>query len=223
METDDRSNDRWLSVTLEEYRSLRQEALHALSQQQTILQFGLSVLGVLVGLGVQQAGKESAVTILVGIAIVPLVAIFVVVIWFGELERLGRVGFHLATIEHSVNKELGRTALWWESALQRANGPYRRLRWRYHAVVAVLLLVAAIGAVVGNIEMADEEAPWAWPLSSLADAALLGGILAWWEVQFGRLGTFGSGARDLTAHSLAELPHEVREQIDSVSKRVRRG
>jgi hypothetical protein len=210
-------SERWLSTTLEEYKSLRQESLQALAQQQTVLQFGLSVLGVLVGLAVQQADKEPLLSIILGAGFVPLVAVFVAIIWVGEFERLGRVGFHLATIEYAVTKEIGRPALWWESALQAARGPYRRLRGRYRAVMAMLGLFALAGAVVGNVVLGGETSCVLWvALLSAADLLAIALGAVWFQRQFRRVGRFGSAAHDLVQQQLADLPEQVKAMIDRV-------
>jgi hypothetical protein len=49
----------WIDVTLNEYRTLREESLQALRQQQTVLQLGLAAVGVLTGIGVQAREDEA--------------------------------------------------------------------------------------------------------------------------------------------------------------------
>lgn len=104
-----------VEVVLEEYRTLREEALQSIRQQQTMLQVGLAILGVLVTVGanLKPIGASAAVLGLFA----PTVAVLVVFVWAGELERMARAGAHLVRLERRINELCqGQWPLQWETA-----------------------------------------------------------------------------------------------------------
>ena len=96
---------RWLTAALAEYQSLRTESLQAQHAPQTILQFGITGVAVLVGLSLQL--KNQVLAILLLLYMVPLVSIFIVSVWFTEIFRSLRAGDFLAYREKKINKEIG--------------------------------------------------------------------------------------------------------------------
>jgi hypothetical protein len=86
--------------------------------QQTILQFGITGVAVLTGLGLQNDDKLLAILVL--LFLVPLLSIFFVSIWFVEIFRSIRAGMYIACLEKKINAVIGGNirALEWESWLQ---------------------------------------------------------------------------------------------------------
>jgi hypothetical protein len=72
--------DDWVAAILEEYKTLRTESLQAIEQMQRTLQIGLVAIGVITGIGVDNADASAAVQ--VGIAAAtPAIALAVLVLW----------------------------------------------------------------------------------------------------------------------------------------------
>jgi hypothetical protein len=140
---------RWLSAALAEYQSLRTESLQAQHAQQTILQFGITGVAVLVGLSLQLENEGLAILLL--LLMVPLVSIFIVSVWFTEIFRSLRAGNFLAEREEKINKEIGNTvpALEWETWL-RVPAPERRMFNRTRMSFGVLCTLNVAGFILAG-------------------------------------------------------------------------
>jgi hypothetical protein len=81
----------WIEAALEEYRLLRDESLQAIDRQVRVLGLGTTASGAVLGLGIKAGlSSSTASALLVGFA--PLLALFVCVLWLGEMERMVRAG-----------------------------------------------------------------------------------------------------------------------------------
>jgi positive regulator of sigma E activity len=132
-----------------EYQSLRTESLQAQHAQQTILQFGITGVAVLVGLSLQL--KNQVLAILLLLYMVPLVSIFIVSVWFTEIFRSLRAGDFLAYREKRINEEIGSEvpALEWETWLRQPE-PERRMFNRTRMSFGVLCTLNVAGFVLAG-------------------------------------------------------------------------
>jgi hypothetical protein len=92
----------YLSTMLEEYKTLRDESKQAIVNMFAALQLGAGFVGVVLAAGFTQWGKSAAITVVVFMVIVPLLATFSMFIWLGEAIRLKRAGDYLAFLEQKV-------------------------------------------------------------------------------------------------------------------------
>jgi hypothetical protein len=117
--TEDNDVTRWLTAALSEYSSLREESLRALQVQNTIMQFGIAGIAVLIGVALQNS--DPILSILILLFLVPLLAIFLVNIWAGELTRVVRASNYISGLEEKINAVIGGEvpALGWEGWLRR--------------------------------------------------------------------------------------------------------
>jgi hypothetical protein len=90
----------WYSAVLEEYRSLRSEAVTARDAQLSVLRLAVPLLAALIGLGVTLR-SESWGGLLLGIT-VPVIVILTFELWIGEIQRSIRAGAVVAAIEHRL-------------------------------------------------------------------------------------------------------------------------
>jgi hypothetical protein len=144
----DEALTRWLTAALAEYQSLRTESLQAQQAQQTILQFGITGVAVLLGLSLQLENKVLAILLL--LFLVPLLSIFIVTVWFTELFRSLRAGDYIAGLEAKINSIAGQQppALDWETWLRR--NPQLRMFSRDHMSFAVLCTLNIAGFVLAG-------------------------------------------------------------------------
>ncbi|BAL90127.1 hypothetical protein AMIS_49070 [Actinoplanes missouriensis 431] len=144
--TEDQDVSRWTTVALAEYQSLRAESLQAQQAQQTIMQFGITGIAVLIGLSLQV--EERLIAILALLFVVPLLSIFIVSVWFVEIFRSIRAGAFLSCLEVKINRVLGGDvpALEWESWLRRH--PEVRMFVRDRMSFGVLYVLNIAGLVV---------------------------------------------------------------------------
>lgn len=127
----------WYAAVLEEYKSLRAEAVTARDAQLSVLRLALPLIAALVGIGVSQKEEDE---LLAGIllSIVPVIVGLTFELWLGQVQRTIRAGSVVAAIE----KRLG-TAFWsdepgaeplrppmgWEQWLRRPGKPPSSKRW----------------------------------------------------------------------------------------------
>ncbi len=144
--------DDWLTASLEEYRSLREESLQAIDRQLRILGLGTTALGVVLGLGVK-AGTGSATATVLLVFFSPLLALLVCILWLGEMERMVRAGAHIASLEHRISDAIdpSRPAMSWERSLRLNRSDRRRVLSVYRSIFGILFLTAAVAAVLGVI------------------------------------------------------------------------
>ncbi len=164
----------WIDAALEEYRSLRDESLQAIDRQVRVLALGTTVSGVVLGLGVKAGTSSStAAVLLVGFA--PLLALFVCVLWIGEMERMVRAGAQIASIERRVSERIDQEdpPMSWESSLRLDEPGRRRILTVYRAIFAILVLLAAIASILGDIGVAQHSKPWLLGGASLFDALVV--------------------------------------------------
>jgi hypothetical protein len=76
----------WVTVALEEYKTLRQESLAAIEQMQRTVQIGLVAIGVLTAFGVEAVSKGPEVQLGLAMA-TPVLAALVVALRLDELHR----------------------------------------------------------------------------------------------------------------------------------------
>jgi hypothetical protein len=173
--TTDAAKDRWLQGALEEYRSLREESLQGLRAQQLGVQIGVTLLAALIGVGVGVADQLTR-AVLLDVA-VPLLAIFLTILWQGELERSVRVGRYLADRERVISKVgfLPRRPppMDWENWLSRS--PHLLLVRYYNAQFIIIGLLALGSAIVGVIGLLGQGR---WGVASLFGVNALGLLLA---------------------------------------------
>lgn len=174
-DTRDAAKDRWLQGALEEYRSLREESLQGLRAQQLGVQLGVTLLAALIGVGVGVADQLTR-AVLLDVA-VPVLAIFLTILWQGELERSVRVGHYLTERERVISKvgSLPRRPppMEWENWLSR--NPHVLLVRYYNAQFRIIVALALGSAVVGVIGLLGQGR---WGFASLFGTGALGLLLA---------------------------------------------
>lgn len=160
-------NSQWYTAALEEYKSLRAEAVTARDAQLSILRFSLPLLVALIGIGVSQK-KEDELLASVLLVIVPVIVGLIFELWLGQVQRTVRAGSVVAAIERRFARLLGGCAIegeplgWpmgWELWLRRSDDRPSRLgvssQQRESTVSAlvtfIFLLILAVGSLILGI------------------------------------------------------------------------
>lgn len=91
----------YLSIMIEEYKTLRDESKQANINMFVTLQFGTVFVGLTLGVGFNQWDKIN-ISVTVFTVIVPLLAAFSMFIWLGEAIRMRRVGDYLTFLEQKI-------------------------------------------------------------------------------------------------------------------------
>lgn len=92
----------YLSATIEEYKTLRDESKQASINMFAALQLGAGFVGLTLAAGLTQWGRSTEVSVVVFMILVPLLGAFSTFIWLGEAIRLKRAGDYLAFLEQKV-------------------------------------------------------------------------------------------------------------------------
>ena len=169
----------WVTVALEEYKTLRQESLAAIEQMQRTLQIGLVAIGVLTAFAVEAVGEGAGVQ--VGLALAaPLLAALVAALRLDELHRAVAAGAQVAVLEQQIGRRVGDEdpPLTWESKIQQ-NFTRRNDRIRHWATLLALFAAALPTAVLGISEYGEGHRPeWA---AIVAGVVLIFGAIAWYQ------------------------------------------
>jgi hypothetical protein len=174
--------DEWFAAVLEEYKTLREEALGAIEQMQRALQIGLVALGFITGFGVDVA--ESGVAVQVGLVCgPPSLAALILVLSFEEYWRAVVAGAHVAVLEQRVAHYLhtspgGKRAvdglgppLTWETRIARTAQPLGVRRTL--AVRAAVLLGATFPAVSLGLFRLGDAGHWGWFAGSVVGVIIV--------------------------------------------------
>jgi hypothetical protein len=91
----------WYTAVLEEYKSLRAEAVTARDAQLSVLRIGVALIAGLIALGATLRNEEFLGGLLLSV-IVPILVILTLELWIGEIQRSVRAGAFVAAIEHRL-------------------------------------------------------------------------------------------------------------------------
>lgn len=152
----------WYTAVIEEYKSLRAEAVTARDAQLSVLRLSIPLLAAVIGLGVTLR-NDSFIGAMLLSAVVPAIAVWTFELWIGEAHRSVRAGSVVAAIEARLAKLFEPSGvgppMGWEMWLRK---PAKEDGWPYgvkHSqqqrdsmvrigVISFLLLVLLIGSVV---------------------------------------------------------------------------
>ena len=143
-------------ILLKEYEALRAEILVAMTSRNTILSYGLAVIGVLYsGVAAMAVAKiDSILPSIVLMLVVPSVCLFSLFIWLGEYQRMHRAGEHIINLEERIRDEQGQKILTWESNLREQK---KHMRYPYDTTILMLVLMSLFSIIIGFYLMKDRE------------------------------------------------------------------
>lgn len=126
-----------MEVLFKEYETLRAEILTAMNSRNSILSFGLAVIGAIFAASIAtfKNTSDNLLSSLILIFLVPLINSFVLFIWLGEYQRMQRAGKFISELEQRINTEAKSTLLTWETELRK-----QRLHMSYPYDTTVLLI-----------------------------------------------------------------------------------
>jgi len=109
-----------IEALLAQYTSLREESLQTISNRVQIMLIGLAAIGALVGgsLTINDPKASRLVIYAVFSVAIPIMCIFILLVWAGEAMRSARAGYFLVSdVEARINQKLGRFVMNWEAFL----------------------------------------------------------------------------------------------------------
>lgn len=115
---------KWFDIVMQEYNSLRAESGDSLKNQQSIINYGLTAIGVLIAFSANLWGKEQIVESIY-VLFIPFLCNLIILIWNGEVRRMSRAGQYIKRLEDKIQKEfsekykISEPALEWETFLRK--------------------------------------------------------------------------------------------------------
>ena len=82
---------------LEEYQALRAEIIQSMNDGNNIFAFGLAVVGIVLGAGLQQ--EDALLGFLILSFTLPIVSVLILSMWFAAQERIARASHYLSGLE----------------------------------------------------------------------------------------------------------------------------
>jgi hypothetical protein len=141
----------WLDVSMEEYKTLREESLSSMKGQQTIFNIGTATMGVLVASAFNFWDKPL-LSGLILMAFIPLTAYLILFIWIGEVARMMRAGYFISLIEKKINSHFKKEdVLSWENWLRKKNrkGGTNQLKLNYQVIIVSFLSLSLLTIIIG--------------------------------------------------------------------------
>jgi hypothetical protein len=148
----------WLSVAIEEYKTLRTESIDAIKGQQTTFNIGTATIGVLTAAAFTVWDKPL-LSDLIFMAFLPLTSYLILAVWIGEVSRMMRAGYFISLIENKINSHLKvEDALSWENWLRKKKrgGKTNQMKLNYLAIIALFLSLALVSIIIGNYRFFDK-------------------------------------------------------------------
>ena len=162
-----------LSVLIEEYKTLREEAITALKLQQAVVRYSLATIGVLVAVSFSIWDKSYSQYVF--FVLIPLCCYFGLTVWMGEVGRMMRAGNRVAVVESKVNILFqGESVLSWETDLRSASdGKTIQLEWNYFAIILLHLGISVASVWIGLSKTWSDHSSDALLAIALTEAAVL--------------------------------------------------
>lgn len=96
-----------LDIILNDYKQLREESLQSMKNRNSILTFGLGVLGVVFHAAISSYAVQTAEGYLLCLLIfnfgIPALSFLIFTLWMGEAARMSRIGMYLKERELLIN------------------------------------------------------------------------------------------------------------------------
>lgn len=137
-----------ISIKLKEYETIREEILITMQVRNSILSFGLAILGAILTVSIALAAQASLASSLILILIAPAICIFVLYMWLGEYQRMQRAGKFLMKIEQEINEQISANALTWETSLRSQRS---HMKYPYNTTALLLTVIALMSMTIGIV------------------------------------------------------------------------
>jgi hypothetical protein len=175
-----------LDVAVEEYKTLRQEALEAIARSQAIAQYGLATAGVGVTVALLAARDGTTLSAVVLCGLIPLAGCFGATMMAAEAQRAVRAGWYLRCLEQRINQLTpgGPPTLGWEARLQ---DPRHRVRGYREATAAVVATAILLSGGLGGYLLASRDHWVGLAVALGADVVLFAAVGSWVRSIWGRL------------------------------------
>lgn len=140
-----------VQIMMEEYKVLRSQIQQSMQNRNSILTFGLSILGVVLYAGVSTLLSQSQISQVLAFfifsSIMPTLSLLVLVLWCSESEMMGRIGGYLLDFENRINNIHREKLLYWEDWLRECDKRGKmthKILYLYYVVGALFVGFASV-------------------------------------------------------------------------------
>jgi len=147
-------------ILCKEYDAVRGEIVTGLSNRVRILSVGITAVGLIWAAAASQYGSHPGFASLVLVGAVPLMALPILWIWFGEYERVQKAGIWQSYLEGRIkvqsqkDPKIEETVLTWETWQRKRRDDEqkeRKLKWRPDPAITLLCTIVVLSVVLGSI------------------------------------------------------------------------
>lgn len=150
----------WIEVAMEEYKSLRGEISDSLKNQHSIINYGITAIGLVIGFGAN-LWKETIPADIIFLIVIPILCHLIMLVWNGEVNRMSRAGNFIKDIEGKINTvvksmspEIEEEALSWETWLRKYKDKNKanktnKTNWNYYSLITLFLFINIVSVVLG--------------------------------------------------------------------------
>lgn len=194
----------WIEAWMQEYKTLREEALLALTAQQQILQWSMAGLSALLAGGLvylngyrtDPSAVHLTVCLIVFGIVIPGVAFCSNLAWWGEVFRMERSGIHVRGMEKYLKEHLSHSSPFEDGVpplrftMTISFGPYRKIKEGYLGALGIFVGVFTLSHIIFFVLLAQygnrlqwipfwKAAATAYPLLSIVGMLSLGLYFSW--------------------------------------------
>jgi len=166
-------------LLLEQYKTVRQETLDALSQMQPINQWGLGSIGVTIGFGLVASQHSATAGAVVLMGLVPVLVAFGVIEMAVVAQRVVAARHYLRQLEILLAEQVAgvlASFVGWER--ERAKH-FRVATSGFPALGAMIGIAVGIGPVLGGVQLAHDGRWTAFAVGETLDVAGLVVFTVW--------------------------------------------
>ncbi|MDD3478414.1 MAG: hypothetical protein PHP32_06010 [Candidatus Izemoplasmatales bacterium] len=153
----------YFDIALNEYNALRTEINNAMANQQSILNYGIASIGIILAFSTSN-WQEMIIVDIILVFLIPLIGLLVATIWLGEVNRIARAGQFLVVKENRINDLFlkmeendtifqNQPVLIWENYLRdlKKNGSDKSIKtiWNYRAILLLLGILSTTSIAIG--------------------------------------------------------------------------
>jgi hypothetical protein len=164
---------------LEEYKTVRQESLESAARIQSVAQYLLAALGVVVTVAIVAAKDDATVGAAVVMSLIPISVVFGIAMMTLEIQRVLSSRKHLRQLQTRINEKLaldGDGGLSWET--ERLSKELRPLN-PFPIVLGIAVVGILVAPFIGGLLLREDLTTWYWR-GAVADAVLAVGVAVAW-------------------------------------------
>jgi len=139
-----------VGVMLKEYEMMRQEITTSMQTRGSILTFAFTIIGAIFAAALTSDKGQDMFVGFVLILGVPSIALFTLLQWLGEYERMQRAGKFILNLESRINKMTVNGALSWETHLRDGR---LHMSYPYNSTVLGIIILSVIGVTLGFLKL----------------------------------------------------------------------